>query len=153
MDESISFLLGEQCSRLYDSWCSVFSWTGEKQSSLCLFATSGGRGVELWAALYIYHDTHLRSSELWFNFKNMLDSLTLCNPITPDSSVYILGRFYRTPHLGMPLGGWSREQYVNVSCQPDVDRGCLEDDEYVFLFLMYVYLLIVQYRVIYIKSS
>lgn len=38
----------------------------EKQSSLCLIATSGGRGVGSWAALYIYHDTHLRSSELWF---------------------------------------------------------------------------------------
>lgn len=39
--------------------------------------------------LYIYHDTHLRSSELWSIFKNVLDSLTLCNPITPDSSVYL----------------------------------------------------------------
>jgi len=54
--------------------------------------------VELWAALYIYHDTHLRSSELWFNFKNMLDSLTLCNPITPDSSVY--SDVFIEPHIG-----------------------------------------------------
>jgi hypothetical protein len=145
-------LLGEQCSNPYDSWFSV----GLGKSSLpCVY--SSPPKVEVWdygrRHMYIYHDTHLRSSELWSSFMNVLHSVTLCNPITPDSSVYILGRFYRTPHLGMPLGGWSREQYVNVSCQPDVDRGCLEDDEYVFLFLMYVYLLIVQYRVIYIKSS
>jgi len=30
-----------------------------------------------WAELYIYHDTHLRSSELWSNVKIKLDSLIL----------------------------------------------------------------------------
>jgi hypothetical protein len=53
----------------------------------------------------------------------------------------------------MPLGGWLREQYVDVSCQPEIDRSCLEDDEYVSLFLKEVYMPIVQYRVIYTKLS
>ena len=90
MDGRINILLGERCSDFTTHGIRL-NWG--KQSSLCLFATSEGRGVGLWAALYIYHDTHLRSSELWSNFKNVLDSLTLCDPITPDSSVYILGPF------------------------------------------------------------
>ena len=141
--ERTIILLGERCSDFTTHGIMV---DGGKQSSLCLFATSERRGLGLWAALYIYHDTHLRSSELWSNFENILEQLTLCNPMTPDSRFCLLGRFYRTPHLGMPLGGWPREQYVDVSCQSDVDRGCLDSHEDVSLILTEAYVPIVQYR-------
>lgn len=80
MDGRINILLGERCSEFTTHGIKL-NWG--KQSSLCLFATSEGRGVGLWAALYIYHDTHLRSSELWSDFKKYAGLTDFIQPHNP----------------------------------------------------------------------